>query len=149
VLFRSWNHSETSRAAKSVDYWTGDNDPVNFTHNSEPWKIVVHYKRGGGTQERPISFTTDVAGQNLSILSDDKLRLFAFRRYSQSLMEHPKKYNIDSIEFVTGTDRVAAHGCSVRTVGTISTLVCPCASNSDCGILIHYCASTASGPGCM
>src|SRR5262249_40974507 len=108
----------------------------------------------GGTPDRPVTFTTNAAGQQLALLSDGKLKLFAFKRYGPSLMEHPKNknYKIESIQILTGTPHTAAvNGCDAPTTGpNANTLVCTCGNNdSECGILIHYCSSTASSTGCM
>ncbi len=139
-----------TRSAMQVEYWTADNAPYFFKHNAEPWSIIVNYARNA--VNRPVNFNTDADGHNLSVSSDTKAKLFTFRRVGNYLLEHPRKgANITFIDFTSGTDRAtAAPGCSLIPNPNGGTIMhCPCGGGGDCGIVIHYCRSTASSAACL
>ena len=124
-----WNHSDTVRVVKRVDFWDQDKDPTPYyrkTDNSAPWEIVVDYKGG---KDRPVTFASDNTGSKLNIQSDGKMGLYAFRRYSEFLMEHPREAKIKEIVLKSGAE------------GSPVPLTC---TKGDCGLLIHYCIDDAN-----
>jgi hypothetical protein len=137
----------TIRTARQVEYWNDSNAP-HFFHKdgATEWQIVVDYEKGGNN--RPVTFETSGGGKNLVVYSDAAARLFNFRRVGPYLLEHPRKQaNITKINILSGTVRdaaaAAASNCALVGSGATARLECPCASQGDCGIVIHYC--TGSG----
>jgi hypothetical protein len=142
-----------NREVKRVEYWKGDNAVHTFPRTSgEAWKIVVNYVKG--TNNRPVTFITDTNGRNLEFSSHADAKLITFRRVGSYLMEHPRKgADIDTIDIESGTNRTTnVAGCTAVGSGSTAKLQCPCGigtDKGDCGIVIHYCSSTASSGACM